>query len=135
MSRVGLLVGTRKGCFILARDTAGGAWEIRGPYCEGWPVYHAIQDPASGTIFAAAASEWHGAGIWRSLDLGETWELSSAGLGYGDDGELRLSKLAGLTVAHGRLLAGAEAAGDLPERRRRRDLVARLDARRTARTR
>jgi photosystem II stability/assembly factor-like uncharacterized protein len=111
VSRVGLLVGTRKGCFVLERDVPGNRWEIRGPYCEGWPVYHAVQDPAAGTLFAAAASEWHGAGVWRSADLGATWELSSAGLGYGEDGELRLSKLAGITVSHGRLLAGAEAAG------------------------
>ena len=81
-----------------------------GPFCEGWPIYHAVHDADSGTIYAAAASEWHGAGVWRSHDLGETWELSSDGLSYGD-GDLKLSKISGLTVAHGRLLAGAEASG------------------------
>ncbi len=45
---------------------------MRGPFCEGWPIYHAVHDAASGDIYAAAASEWHGAGIWRSSDLGET---------------------------------------------------------------
>ena len=69
-----------------------------------------MHDPVTDSIYAAAASEWHGAGVWRSDDHGESWELSSEGLGYGDDG-LRLSKLSGLTVAHGRILAGAEAAG------------------------
>jgi hypothetical protein len=69
-----------------------------------------VHDPVTDSIYAAAASEWHGAGVWRSDDHGESWELSSEGLGYGDDG-LRLSKLSGLTVAHGRILAGAEAAG------------------------
>ena len=84
---------------------------MRGPYCEGWPIYHAVHDADSGTIYAAAASEWHGAGVWRSHDLGESWELSSEGLGYGDESELKLSKISGLNVAHGRLLAGGEASG------------------------
>jgi photosystem II stability/assembly factor-like uncharacterized protein len=110
MTRIVLLVGTRKGCFLLESDVDRRDWTVRGPFCEGWPVYHAVHDPASGAIYAAAASEWHGAGIWRSADLGETWQLSSEGLGYGD-GDLRLSKVSGLAAAHGRLLAGAEAAG------------------------
>ena len=80
MSRVGLLVGTRKGCFVLESDGDRRDWSVRGPFCEGWPIYHAVHDPISGTIYAAAASEWHGAGVWRSHDLGETWELSSDGL-------------------------------------------------------
>jgi photosystem II stability/assembly factor-like uncharacterized protein len=110
MPRTVLLVGTRKGCFVLESDADRRDWKLRGPYCEGWPVYHAIHDPASGTIYAAAASEWHGATVWRSTDLGETWEQSSEGLAYADDG-LKLSKVSGLTAAHGRVLAGAEAAG------------------------
>jgi photosystem II stability/assembly factor-like uncharacterized protein len=106
-----VLVGTRKGCFVLESNGERKDWSVRGPYCEGWPIYHAVHDPASGTIYAAAASEWHGASVWRSKDLGETWEQSSEGLSYGEDGELKLSKVSGLTPAHGRLLAGAEAAG------------------------
>jgi photosystem II stability/assembly factor-like uncharacterized protein len=107
-----LLVGTRKGCFVLESDADRRDWKVRGPFCEGWPIYHAIHDPASGALYAAAASEWHGAGVWRSSDLGESWELSSEGLGYADgNGDLKLSKVSGLTAAHGRLLAGAEAAG------------------------
>jgi photosystem II stability/assembly factor-like uncharacterized protein len=109
MPKTVLLVGTRKGCFMLESDGDRRDWAMRGPYCEGWPVYHAIHDPSTDTLYAAAASEWHGAGVWRSSDLGETWELSSEGLTYGDD--LKLSKVSGLNAAHGRLLAGAEAAG------------------------
>src|SRR3989440_11685058 len=111
MPRTVLLVGTRKGCFILESDADRRDWSVRGPFCEGWPIYHAVHDGSSGAMYAAAASEWHGAGVWRSGDMGETWELSSEGLGYGENGELRLSKVAGLTAAHGRVLAGAEAAG------------------------
>src|SRR3989442_5083680 len=110
MSSTVLLVGTRKGCFVLESDEDRRDWQVRGPYCEGWPIYHAVHDPASGAIYAAAASEWHGAGVWRSGDLGESWELSSEGLAYADGG-LKLSKISGLTVAHGRVLAGVEAAG------------------------
>jgi len=111
MTRVLLLVGTRKGLFLLESDERRADWTVRGPFCEGWPVYHAVHDAESGTIYAAAASEWHGAAVWRSGDLGETWELSSEGLSYGEGSELRLSKVSGLAAAHGRVLAGAEAAG------------------------
>src|SRR4051794_38144485 len=116
--RVVLLGGTRKGCFVMESDQERRDWQIRGPYCDGWPVYPAIYDGDSGTIFAAAASEWHGTGIWRSGDLGETWQLSSEGLGYGEDAQLKLSKVSGLSAAHGRVLAGAEAAGGVGGRGR-----------------
>ena len=110
MSQTVVLVGTRKGCFVLESDGDRRDWQVRGPYCEGWPIYHAVHGADAGTIYAAAASEWHGAGVWRSTDLGETLELSSEGLAY-DDGGQKLSKISGLTVAHGRVLAGAESAG------------------------
>src|SRR5229473_603614 len=97
MSQTVVLVGTRKGCFILESDADRRDWKVRGPYCEGWPVYHAVHDSGSGAIYAAAASEWHGAGVWRSTDLGETWELSSEGLGYeGRDGGVNWSLLSTL---------------------------------------
>ena len=104
-----LLVGTRKGCFVLESDDRRD-WRVRGPYCDGLPIYHAVHDAASGSIYAAAASEWHGSGVWRSGDLGETWQLSSEGLSY-DGTDQKLSKVSGLTAAHGRVLAGAENAG------------------------
>src|SRR5919206_584033 len=110
MARIVLLVGTRKGCFLLESDADRRDWTVRGPFCEGWPIYHAVHDDASGAMYAAAASEWHGAGVWRSRDRGESWELSSEGLKY-ENGDLRLSKVSTLSPAPGRLLAGAEAAG------------------------
>jgi hypothetical protein len=110
MTQTVLLVGTRKGCFMLTSDGDRRDWEISGPFCEGWPIYHAVHDPDSGALYAAAASEWHGAGVWRSNNLGESWELSSEGLAYTDEG-LKLSKISGLTVMPGRLLAGVEPAG------------------------
>ena len=110
MEKTMLLIGTRKGLFI-AESSDRRDWNVRGPYCEGWPIYHSIFEPESGTIYAAAASEWHGAAVWRSSDLGETWTHSSEGLNYGSNGGPKLSKVSGLTAAHGRLLAGAEATG------------------------
>src|SRR4051812_10551138 len=109
MAQTVLLVGTRKGCFVLESGDRRD-WTVRGPYCEGWPIYHAVHDSETGAIYAAGASEWHGASIWRSTDLGETWTQSSEGLRF-DNGGLKLSKVSGLSAAHGRVLAGAESAG------------------------
>ncbi len=112
MSKTVLLVGTYKGCFLLESDEDRRDWALRGPFCENWPIYHAVHDPATGAIYAAAASEWHGASVWRSPDLGETWEQSSEGLGYGEgEDALKLSKVSGLTVSNGRIFAGAENPG------------------------
>jgi len=111
VSRTILMVGTRKGCFLLESDADRANWSLRGPYCDGWPVYHAVYDQDSGTIFAAAASDWHGSAIWRSSDLGETWEHSSEGLTYGDDAPRKISKVSTLVAGHGRVLAGVEAPG------------------------
>ena len=110
MSKTVVLLGTRKGAFLLESDEARRDWNVRGPFCESWPIYHAIYAPESGTIYAAAASEWHGASVWRSSDLGETWQQSSEGLNYGD-GPLKLSKISGLTATDGRIFAGAENPG------------------------
>ena len=111
MARTLLLIGTRKGCFILESDADRRDWALRGPVCEGWPVYHAIHDPGSGAIYAAAASEWHGSAVWRTTDLGENWALSSEGLAYDADGERKLSKVSTLAVKNGRVLVGVEAPG------------------------
>ena len=110
MPKTLLTVATRKGTFVLESDDRRD-WTLRGPYCEGWPVYHSIYDPNTGSIFAAAASEWHGSAIWRSSDLGETWEHSSEGLAYGDEDGRRISKVSTLARAGDRLLVGVEAPG------------------------
>jgi photosystem II stability/assembly factor-like uncharacterized protein len=106
-----LLVGTRKGCFLLESDAARRDWRLRGPYCEEWPVYHAVHDAGTGAIYAAAASEWHGSAIWRSKDLGETWALSSEGIGYDESTGRKISKVSTLAARNGRVLVGVEAPG------------------------
>jgi len=110
MARTVLLVGTRKGCFLLESPDRRD-WTLRGPFCEGWPVYHAIHDPGSGAIYAAAASEWHGSAVWRSPDLGETWTHSSEGLAYDEEAGRKLSKVSTLAADNGRVLVGVEAPG------------------------
>ena len=116
MSRTLLLVGTRKGLFMLESDADRRKWSMRGPYCEGWPVYHAVHDGTDGSIYAAAASEWHGSAIWRSDDLGETWSHSSEGLAY-EEGK-RFSKVSNVCAAHGRVLVGVEEPGIFESRDR-----------------
>jgi photosystem II stability/assembly factor-like uncharacterized protein len=111
MPRTLLLVGSRKGAFVLESDADRKTWELRGPYCEGWPIYHAVHDAVTGTIYAAGASEWHGSAIWRSKDLGETWTLSSEGIGYDESSGRKVSKVSSLAARNGRVLVGVEAPG------------------------
>lgn len=81
---VRLLVGTTKGLFLL--DSADRkVWTVTGPVCDGWPINHAVGDPKTGTIWAAGGSDWHGAGVWRSTDAGETWALARLSRGQMDD--------------------------------------------------
>ncbi len=112
--RLLVLLGTRKGAFILEGDASrrdgADAWRLRGPLCEGWPINHVCQDPATGTLYAGGGSPWFGAAVWRSEDLGQTWTHSSAGLTYGDAGP-KMRSVWHLTPAHGVLYAGVEPAG------------------------
>jgi hypothetical protein len=108
--RVALLVGTRKGLFVLDGDADRDAWAVRGPLCEGWPIHDAILDPASGAIMAAGGSNWYGPAVWRSDDLGQTWTHSSEGLTYGDDAE-KVTTIWNLATGRDAIYAGVEPAG------------------------
>jgi photosystem II stability/assembly factor-like uncharacterized protein len=110
MADVVVLVGTRKGLFLLTSDEKRRDWELEGPLCESWPIFHAIFDAKSGTIFAAAASEWLGTTIWRSSDRGKTWAQSSEGLSY-EEGGPKLTKASSLAAINGRLFAGVHQPG------------------------
>ncbi len=79
-----LLVGTTKGAFLVS-EGAGAGWAVRGPFCDGWPINHAIADPGTGTIWAGGGGDWHGAGIWRSDDGGESWQVTRLTRGTMDD--------------------------------------------------
>ena len=110
MSKTMLTVATRKGAFLLESDDRK-SWKLSEPLCEGWPIYHAIYDATSDSIYAAAASEWHGSCIWRSRDRGSTWEMSSEGLTYGDEDGRKVNRVSTLACAGDRLLVGVEAPG------------------------
>ncbi|MCC7313815.1 MAG: exo-alpha-sialidase, partial [Planctomycetes bacterium] len=74
MSRVRVLVGTKKGAFILTSDAARKKWEVSGPHFGGWEIYHlkgSTVDP--NRIYASQSSGWFGQIIQRSDDGGKTW--------------------------------------------------------------
>jgi photosystem II stability/assembly factor-like uncharacterized protein len=105
-----LLVGTRKGAFVLESNAKRARWSVRGPLCEGWPIHAMTIDPASGTVLAAGGSGWYGPAVWRSDDLGKTWTHSSAGLSYGDGGP-KIETVWGIARSNGTVYAGVEPAG------------------------
>src|SRR5499427_2363530 len=74
MSTVRVLVGTRKGAFILTSDGKRKDWKVDGPHFTGWEVYHlkgSLADP--NRIYASQTSGWFGQVIQRSDDGGKTW--------------------------------------------------------------
>ena len=107
---VRLLIGTKKGLLILDSGPDRTSWTISGPYCETWPINHAIADPATGTIYAGGLNEWFGPAVWKSTDGGESWSHSSAGLAYAE-GEEPVNSVWSLAVRNGSLYAGVQPAG------------------------
>jgi hypothetical protein len=74
MSGVRVLVGTRKGAFILTSDAKREKWEVTGPHFPGWEMYHLKGSPADpNRIYASQTSGWFGQIIQRSDDGGKTW--------------------------------------------------------------
>jgi len=74
MSKIRVLVGTRKGAFILTSDGKRKQWEVDGPHFAGWEIYHlkgSSVDP--NRIYASQTSGWFGQLIQRSDDGGKTW--------------------------------------------------------------
>ena len=110
MPKVLLLIGTKKGAFILESDAARRSFELRGPFCEAWPINHIIADTATSTLYAGGGNEWFGPAVWKSTDLGATWTHSSAGLAY-PAGEQPVKSIWSLAPDAGRLYAGVEPAG------------------------
>jgi photosystem II stability/assembly factor-like uncharacterized protein len=75
MSRVRLLVGTRKGAFVLTSDGTRQSWDVNGPHFAGWEIYHVAGSPADpDRIYASQSSGWFGQVVQRSDDGGKTWE-------------------------------------------------------------
>jgi len=75
MSRVRVLVGTRKGAFILTSDGKRQSWDVSGPQFGGWEIYHLKGSPADpNRLYASQSSAWFGQVIQRSSDGGKSWE-------------------------------------------------------------
>jgi len=74
MSKVRVLVGTRKGAFLLSSDGKRDKWDVSGPHFAGWEMYHIKGSPADpNRLYASQTSGWFGQVIQRSDDGGKTW--------------------------------------------------------------
>jgi len=133
---VTVLVGTTKGAFLVDGGSDRSEWKVSGPFCNGWAINHVIGDPKTGTLWAGGGGDWFGAGVWRSEDGGETWELSKLTRGTMDEWaandpdfaamtgwtdtpppfEDQFSQVWSLHYAHGTLYAGTKPARFLASR-------------------
>ena len=77
MSGVRVLVGTRKGAFILTSDGKREEWQVDGPHFGGWEIYHLKGSPANpNRVYASQSSSWFGQVVHRSDDGGKSWETT-----------------------------------------------------------
>ena len=75
MSGVRVLVGTRKGAFVLSSDGKRKQWSANGPHFGGWEIYHVKGSPAEpNRLYASQSSAWFGQVLQRSNDGGKTWD-------------------------------------------------------------
>ena len=89
MSGVRVLVGTRKGAFILTADGKRQDWQVSGPHFGGWEIYHVNGSPADpDRLYVSQSSGWFGQLIQRSDDGGKTFEPVGNDFAYeGEVGE------------------------------------------------
>lgn len=108
--KVLLLLGTRKGVFLVESDAARRDWTLRGPFCDAWPINHVVGDPATGAIYAGGGNAWFGPAVWKTTDFGASWTHSSEGMKY-EPGEEPIKSVWSLAANNGALYAGVEPAG------------------------
>src|SRR5512137_1159867 len=83
MSDVRVLVGTRKGAFVLTADGRRKTWSVSGPHFGGWEVYHVKGSPADpDRLYASQSSGWFGQVLQVSRDGGRTWEAGGNAFVY-----------------------------------------------------
>ncbi len=74
MSKIQVLVGTRKGAFVLTSDGKRERWDVNGPHFGGWEIFHVKGSPADpNRLYASQSGDWFGQIIQRSDDGGKTW--------------------------------------------------------------
>ena len=87
MSKVRVLVGTRKGAFILTSDGKREKWEVSDLQLGGWEVYHVKGSPVDpNRLDASQSSGWFGQVLQRSDDGGKTWNSPGGGATMGPEG-------------------------------------------------
>jgi hypothetical protein len=83
MSKVRVLVGTRKGAFVLSSDASRKSWKVDGPHFAGWEIYHLKSSPADpNRLYASQSSGWFGQVLQRSNDGGNTWAAAGNQFAY-----------------------------------------------------
>jgi photosystem II stability/assembly factor-like uncharacterized protein len=83
MSKVRVLVGTRKGAFVLSSDASRKSWKVDGPHFAGWEIYHLKSSPADpNRLYASQSSGWFGQVLQRSDDGGKTWAAAGNQFAY-----------------------------------------------------
>jgi photosystem II stability/assembly factor-like uncharacterized protein len=87
VTQIRVLVGTKKGAFILSSDGKREKWSVAGPHFAGWEIYHMNGSRADpNRIYASQTSAWFGQIIQRSSDGGATWEQPGSPPGAADGG-------------------------------------------------
>ena len=87
MSGVRVLVGTKKGAFILTSDGKRQKWDVSGPLFAGWEMYHLKGSAADANrLYASQSSGWFGQVVQRSDDGGKTWQAPGGGVTTGPGG-------------------------------------------------
>lgn len=90
--KVALLVGTKKGAFVLTSNAARKDWTVRGPYHVGLEVFHMVHDARTeGTLYAAVNSPFWGPKVHLSEDFGDSWSVGEGQPAFdgGDDAKLK----------------------------------------------
>src|SRR3982074_1380836 len=83
MSSVRVLVGTKKGAFVLSSDESRKSWKVDGPHFAGWEIYHLKGSPVNpDRLYASQSSGWFGQVLQRSDDGGKTWEAAGNEFNY-----------------------------------------------------
>ncbi len=88
-----LLVGTKKGAFIIEGSQERRRWKVRGPAFAGDSIMHMSFDPRSGLLFAASGNPWFGSRVYRSRDFGHTWEDPKVGPAFPAESGQNLEKV------------------------------------------
>ena len=89
-----VLLGTKKGCFVISGDPSRKNWKLAGPYSAGAEVFHAVYDPRGpGTVFTAVNHMIWGPQVQISNDLGESWVSAAQSPRFTDESDRTVSQL------------------------------------------